>query len=203
MVYIPKNINKTQLRKSINYTQSREFVQGVKLIIHQNFNEIKSNLINKFERHPVTVELSGGVNASNSSGTLGGKGNLFRFIGFPAGTDPIAPISAELSNIALNMIRVRRDGTARTNVFYPSAEEIFNVTPLPWATQRSWAEGIEKGISNLGQFLNIKSEYSRAGAGIQSDNADTGSSFRPVPYITELIRNFEKEITDLSRMTIR
>ena len=33
-------------------------------------------MINKFERHPVTVELSGGVNASNSSGTLGGKGKL-------------------------------------------------------------------------------------------------------------------------------
>ena len=203
MVYIPKNINKTKLRKSLDYTQSRQFVQGVKAIINQHFNQIKENLILKFERHPVTVELSGGVNAKNISNTLGGKGNLFRFIGFPAGDNPISPISQELSRIAITMIRVKRDGTASTNVMYPSAEEIFKVTPLPWATERSWAEGIEKGISNLGQFLNISSEYSRAGAGLQSENASTGSSFKTVPYITDLIKGFEKEITELSRITIR
>jgi hypothetical protein len=203
MVYIPRNINKTKLRKTLDYTQSREFVQGVKQIINQNFNKIKENLIVKFERHPVTVELSGGVNAKNTSGTLGGKGNLFRFIGFPAGDNPVSPISEELSRIAITMIRVKRDGTASTNVMYPSAQEIFKVTPLPWATERSWAEGIEKGISNLGQFLNITTNYSRAGAGIQSDNVDTGSSFKAVPYITDLIKDFESEITELSRITIR
>ena len=202
MVYIPKNINKNNFRRTLDYTKSREFVQGVKMIINEHFFRIKNNLIQEFENHPVTTELAAGVNASNSSGTLGGKGNLYRFIGFKAGHDPIAPISRELSMIAITMIRVKKDGTAHTNVIYPSADEIFNITPLPWASERSWAEGIEKGISNLGQFLNIKSENSRAGAGIQSENVDTGSSFKAVPYITSLIRGFEKEVAKLSRTTI-
>ena len=202
MVYVPKNINKTKLRRSLDYTKSREFVKAVQQVVRNRFLIIKENLISEFESHPVTVEISQGVNASNSSQTLGGKGNLFRFIGFESGSDPISPISQELSRIDITMTRVKRDGTSHTNVIYPSADDVFKITPLPWATQRSWAEGIEKGISNLGQFLNVKSEYSRAGAGIQGSNIDTGSSFRPVPYITLLIKNFEKEIINLSRANI-
>ena len=202
MVYIPKNINKAKLSRSLDYTKSREFVKAVQQVVRDRFEIIKRNLISEFESHPVTVEIAGGVNAKNSSGTLGGKGNLFRFIGFDAGSDPILPISQELSKISLAMTRVKRDGTSQTNVIYPSAEDIFRITPLPWASQRSWARGIEKGISNLGQFLNIKSEYSRAGAGIQASNINTGSSFQPMPYITSLIKNFEKEIINLSRSNI-
>jgi hypothetical protein len=198
MVYIPRKINKATLRRTLDYTQSREFVNGAKSIINQNFMRIKNNLINDFESHPVTLELSRGVGASNSSGTLGGKGNLYRFIGFERGYDPIAPISRELSNINITMIRIKKDGTASTNVIYPSADEIFNITPLPWASQRSWAEGIEKGISNLSQFLNIKSNASRAGEGIQAD-INTGASFQTTPYISHLIRKFEIEIINLSR----
>jgi hypothetical protein len=198
MVYIPRKINKATLRRTLDYTQSREFVNGAKSIINQNFMRIKNNLINDFEYHPVTLELSRGVGASNSSGTLGGKGNLYRFIGFERGYDPIAPISRELSNINITMIRIKKDGTASTNVIYPSADEIFNITPLPWASQRSWAEGIEKGISNLSQFLNIKSNASRAGEGIQAD-INTGASFQTTPYISHLIRKFEIEIINLSR----
>jgi hypothetical protein len=198
MVYIPRKINKATLRITLDYTQSREFVDGAKSIINQNFMRIKNNLINDFESHPVTLELSRGVGASNSSGTLGGKGNLYRFIGFERGYDPIAPISRELSNINITMIRIKKDGTASTNVIYPSADEIFNITPLPWASQRSWAEGIEKGISNLSQFLNIKSNASRAGEGIQAD-INTGASFQTTPYISHLIRKFEIEIINLSR----
>jgi len=201
MVYIPKKINKTTLRRSLDYTKSREFINGAKAIINENFIRIKNNLINDFESHPVTLELDGGVGASNSSGTLGGKGNLYRFIGFERGYDPIAPISREFSSINITMIRIRKDGTASTNIIYPSANEIFNMTPLPWASQRSWAEGIEKGISNLGQFLNIKSNASRAGEGIQAD-INTGASFKPVPYISHLIRKFEIEIINLSKKTL-
>ena len=93
MVYIPKSINKTKLSRSLDYTRSREFIKAVQQVVRNRFSIIKRNLINEFESHPVTVEISGGVNAKNSSGTLGGKGNLFRFIGFEAGSDPISPIS--------------------------------------------------------------------------------------------------------------
>ena len=44
--------------------------------------EVERILIKQFESHPVTKEISGGSSSSNVSGTLGGYGNLFSFIGF-------------------------------------------------------------------------------------------------------------------------
>ena len=50
-------------------------------IVQDKFNAIKNQLIQEFLNHPITQEIKAGPNASNSSGTLNGKGNLFSFIG--------------------------------------------------------------------------------------------------------------------------
>jgi hypothetical protein len=42
----------------------------------------KARLLQDLNNHPVTKEIESGETASNVSGTLGGKGNLFSFIGF-------------------------------------------------------------------------------------------------------------------------
>ena len=39
-------------------------------------------MIAKFLNHPVTIEIKGGIDASNISGTLSGITNLYSFIGF-------------------------------------------------------------------------------------------------------------------------
>ena len=40
------------------------------------------------------------------------------------------------------------------NVSIPTAQDIFAITPLPWATGRSWAEGIELTPGDFKLFLN-------------------------------------------------
>ena len=63
----------------------------------------------------------------------------------------------------------------------PTAEQVFAVTPLPWASGRSWAQGIERGLSGLGYLLRKKK--GRSGAAIQSRVKVRGGRFKNRPYI--------------------
>ena len=85
---------------------------------------------------------------------------------------------------------------------FPTAKDIFRVTPLPWATGRSWAQGIETGISGLGYYIKQK-ENSRSGLGVQSQKQiRSGVRFRNTKYISDLIQKYNKKILDLSKNTI-
>jgi len=190
------------ISKEVDFRKSIEYIREAKQIITQEFNLIKKRLISDFENHPVTREIEGGTSSSNLSGTLGGKGNLFSFIGFKYSDKPIEPIRGLLENIEITSILTRRDGMATTHVMYPTADDIFRVTPLPWAEGRSWAKGIENGISNFGQYLDLKSEASRSGRGLQNEKQESGLTFSTTPYISQLIKEFEKDIVDLNRKKI-
>lgn len=67
----------------------------------KKFNKIKQEMIKEFLSHPVTLEIMEGPNAANISGTLGGVSNLFAFIGFDQGEQPIAPILTLLEAVDL------------------------------------------------------------------------------------------------------
>ena len=80
----------------------------------------------------------------------------------------------------------------------PTKEQIFEVTPLPYASGRSWAKGIESGISGLGYYLKKRSNVSRSGFGIQSKNqVRKGVKFRNTKYISSLLKKYEKEFQNL------
>jgi len=189
----------SNIRKEIDFRKSIEYIKAVRQIINQEFNEAKLKLIDDFNSHPVTKEIDGGSGASNISGTLGGKGNLFSFIGFKYGDKPTEVIKEMLERIEITSITTQRDGYAKTHVLYPRADDIFMVTPLPWADGRSWAKGIESGISNFGQYLDLKADASRSGRGLQNEKIETGLTFSTRPYITDLIKDFEKSILSLNR----
>lgn len=201
MAYIPK-LTKQNIMKDVDFRKSMEYLKAIKALHLNKFNEMKTNLINSFEGHLVTKEIDGGVGASNISGTLGGKGNLFSFIGFKSNSNPTEPIRLALNAISQTAVITKKDGSATSHILYPSPDDIFKITPLPWADGRSWVLGIERGISNFGQYLDLKAESSRSGRGIQNENVDSGASFSTTPYITELIKTFEKEVNKLNSSRI-
>lgn len=186
----------------IDFRQSIEYVRELKMVVNKEFLNAKEKLIDNFTNHPVTAEIEAGVNSSNISNTLGGKGNLFSFIGFDASSKPTQPIHAQFREIVLTSIVVKRDGSSQSFVLYPTVDDVYKVTPMPWAEGRSWAEGVEKGISNFGQFLSKPTEDSRSGGGIQSKNPVSSASFSTTPYISALIKDFEKDINKLNYMTL-
>ncbi len=166
--------------------------------INKKFKDLKNEMIKEFLTDPVTVELLEGAGASNISGTLGGISNLFAFIGFNSGEQPISPILQLLEGTQIiykQEIRQRGIGV-EFEVSLPTAEDIFMVTPLPWASGRSWAEGIERGLSGLGYLLR-KSE-GRSGAAIQSRVKRVRSGrFQNRPYISSLIKRYRKRFENL------
>lgn len=185
----------------IDLSKSRQYVTAVRAIVLGEFKKIKKELIDEFANHPVTQEIEAGPSASNKSGTLGGQGNLFSFIGFEENDKPTAVIYKKLNAITINQTVISRDGRSRTFINYPTAEEIFKVTPMPWASGRSWAKGIETGIAGLGSYLK-KDDAGRSGAGIQSQSKLRGGGFKNTQYISHMIKNFERKILTLDGIRV-
>jgi hypothetical protein len=153
----------------------------------------KNKLIEAFDNHEVTKEIAAGPKTSNTSGTLGGYGNLFSFIGFDAGSDPITPVKELLNEIEVKNIKKNGD-EYNVTVKYPSQNEISKVTPLPFENGRSWAIGIEKGISGFTQYIYTKFLDGRSKQGVQSDKAKGLGSFKKQDYLNLLIQNFINNI---------
>ncbi len=85
----------------------------------------------------------------------------------------------------------------------PTKQEVFGATPMPWATGRSWARGIERGISGLGQYL-VKSSRiakSKSGFAIQTDAPVRGGRFSNTSYMSALLNDYYKEIQKLEKKT--
>lgn len=171
-------------------------------LISSEINKLKDEMIKEFLQHPVTKEILAGPNASNTSGTLGGYGNLFSFIGFEAGERPIDPILALLRQTRYSVGRVNR-GVATITVEIPSKEQIFSATPLPWASGLSWAERIEVGLSGLGMYMNKKSDYSRSGTGIQSNTQQRSGGFSNTKYISAFLNHWEKKFLNVASSVIK
>jgi hypothetical protein len=164
------------------------------------FEKIKREMVLEFMNHPVTREILGGPNASNESGTLNGYGNLFSFIGFNEGDDPI-----EVILDLLNDSKIHSSNTASSDIMFtisiPSKQAIFAATPLPWASGRSWSEAIERGLSGLGYYLNRENlSNSKSGTGIQvKSNLRRGSKYKPVKYISSLLNDYTKKFQNIDK----
>ena len=160
----------------------------------------KAQIIAEFDSHEVTKEIQAGPSASNSSNTLGGYGNLFTFIGFDSGSDPITPIRSLLAkSISIKSLRKKRNVFSFVlNFSVPTQEQIENVAPSPWSTE-SWVAAVEKGMSGLGKYLSSKEKgrfsTSRSGGAIQANFEIRGSQrSQPVEYISGILRNMLKNI---------
>jgi hypothetical protein len=176
------------------------YTRGIKQTIEKKVKSVQQNLLKNFEKHPVTVEIQGGATASNVSGTLGGIGNLFTYIGFSDGERPLTPLRLLLEKYE---IRYHHSKTRTTiNIIVPTAAELFKVTPMPWATGRSWAKGIETGISGLGRYLYQNSPRSRSGGGVQVKGKLRSGKFSNTSYLSSLLNNYYKEIRKIEKQTL-
>ena len=167
--------------------------------VRKKFKEIKQEMIREFLATHITQEIMSAAAGTNLSGSLGGVSNLFAFIGFDQGSDPIAPILSLLEIITLEYQSDIKNPTTGLGVNFkvnlPLPEDIFAITPLPWATGRSWVEGIERGLSGLGHLL--RKNKGRSGAAIQTSVKVRGGKFQNVPYISAFLRKYKKKFEEL------
>lgn len=194
-----------QLDRSVKRQVAQLVKDDFEKRIERNFDNIKSQMIRELMNHPVTKEIQQGSASANSSGTLSGYGNLFTFIGFEAGTSPIDAIKREFDKTVIRFRTLTDDGPI-WNIYLPAPEDIWDVTPMPWAEGRSWAKGIETGISGVGWYLyNQKKNYpqSRSGPAIQVKSKSSSKvRFKNVKYISDILSRYEKKFSQLDETTI-
>lgn len=190
----PQDLNAIlrQLNKQPEYTSYADKA------ISDQFDKLKTEMLADFDNHPITVEIEGGIDASNSSRTLNGITNLYSFIGFENGDRPTEVIRQMLKQSAFR--KIVQNNSIITYIFeIPTAKQIFLATPLPWETGRSWAKGIEEGISGLGYYVK-QVKNSRSGLGVQSENkVRDGVRFKNIAYISNLINKYNKKIQELEK----
>ena len=187
-------INRRGLDAEIAQKGYKIFKNLVRERVDRVFRKQNDAILAAFESNPITREIEAGPTASNSSGVLGGIGNLFSFIGFEAGADPISPLRKLLTNsIKVVSFRKKSNKLALRLVFtVPTREEIEAAAPLPWAGNDSWVTGIERGLSGLGRYLYAKDEStfrsSRSGSAIEAKvefrNPTTSA---PAEYIGQML----------------
>jgi hypothetical protein len=164
--------------------------------------QIKKQMIDEFMDHPVTEEILNGKSASNSSGTLQGYGNLFTFIGFEEFSSPLMPIIELLERTDVEVKYSKRSSIVRVVIYMPTAQDIFKATPLDWANGRSWAKGIESGLSGLGYYINSYAS-GRSGAGVQTKTKVRGGRFKNTPYISSLMNKYTALFSGINGANIK
>ncbi len=201
----------TLLKKQLEPALSAPKVKAIALErAKTRFEDRKRKFLEKFEEHKVTQEIRGGPDSSNLSGTLGGRGNLFSYIGFWAsGGDPINDLKELLEDsIRLkDTIRVIHSKTQTTFEFeaeIPKMSEIWEATPFPedWAPG-SWVKGVESYISGLSHYIYWRrfpeSEQSRSTTGTQSTKAGPGlrsATFKRTDYLGKMIDQLKNNLKD-------
>lgn len=185
-------VNKKRIQKEI--FNNRAVKKMVRDIVQKEVEKEKALFQQDFESHPVTQELDGGENASNVSGTLGGYGNLFSFLGFNQGANPTTPVKLLIQKIRLDSnIQATANGF-RVRVNIPSKDDFGAVSRLPFEGGRSWLLDIERGISGLGAYLYGRFVGSRSGTGIQSKYNYSNKRFRNVKYFSGMYAKFLRRL---------
>jgi hypothetical protein len=169
-------------------------------MMKERFDKAHRELMKDFERHPVTKEIESGPSAENTSGSLGGYGNLFSFIGFSS-TDRPAQEVRDFLNFRPKIFKRSRMIRGANSVSFafrmqmPTTDEVENRAPSPWGG-RSWVRGIERGISGLGYFLYSSKGVggSRSGTGVQTENRIRNLVYRPTKYMSYILRIFRKKV---------
>jgi len=198
-----------KLKKLNTFNVKRETVKnlkyppaGLRVEAEAILEKAKSQLLSEFNAHPVTMELEMGPDGQNITNTLGGRGNLFSFIGFYDDESPTGVVRSFFEDIRLRRSKplARRAGASRARFIYTvegyTKEELFDATAkqTPWLG-KSWLKGIESGISGLGQYLYWRgNDKSRSGEANQASRKLRSGAYRPTKYISELLSRFYKNL---------
>lgn len=181
--------------------KNREVQAEVLRIVEPKIQASKAKLIESFASHPVSSEISSGPNGSNISGTLGGYGNLFSFIGFSSGDNPVEKWLNFLKKSILldKKIDTSFSGngiTFKFKLMSITEEDLKSVSPMPWEGGRSWIQAIERGISGFSFYVS-KMGAGRSGGGLQSNypKKEGARRFKNVPYWSKLWNEFLKDIS--------
>lgn len=198
MATLGMKINRESIEAKIKLALEKKGQPVAEKIANQIFRRAHRAMLREFDRHPITAELLAGPRGINFSDTLDGYGNLFSFIGFEAGSNPTGPLR-DVIELGTNInYTVFRNNAWYFRIRTPSRDAIEAVTPMPWEGGNSWAFAVEKGMSNLSNYLYKKTSKSRSGTGIQVGDFEVNDDiqFNRTKYLSEIFDNFRDKINN-------
>ena len=164
------------------------------------FLRAHDSLMKDFDQHPITKELKEGPTGANISGTLGGYGNLFAFLGFFDDQKPTEELETMLNRATLERT-IRRGNHVYYRVNMPDKSEIESATQLNWGSGTSWAYAVETGNfdgnASLSHFIYKSWDGSRSEEGLQVEGEYREEEFKEMPYITKILDNFRNRINQV------
>jgi hypothetical protein len=185
--------NESIAKKAMN---SRKVMSALQAKAKGVFEKARARVLKEFLSDAVTQEIRRGARASNTSGTLGGYGNLFSYIGFYQDQDPIAPIEQYLKSFQFSARvakRITKGGISKVQfrVRWFSMSTIEALSPMPWEEANSWVRGIEKGISGFGHYMyNAMAGRGRSGTATQKKNAvNIVTAFATRRYLPSMLKD--------------
>ena len=190
-------INEANFRKKCAPAVGRALIKYLSPKINRAVKSSNTTLLETFLNHAITQEILAGPMSTNFSNTLGGHGNLFSFLGFEAGSEPVAKVAEFLAScIEVEGVRHVR-GTFKVNVSVrmPKKEEIEELSELPWAN-RSWVYAMETGIAGLGSYLYSTKgfETSRSDKGIQASKTVRSGRFIATEYMSTILNAIPRHL---------
>jgi hypothetical protein len=183
--------------------------KAIEIRLRPLFNQIREEMLEEFTNHPVTQEIDMGPKLGWNSPFLGGSGDLFSFIGFNRDDNPTEPIKKMIKGLRFYTVFSKGLEHKFEIRFFPTMDDVSQATSMPWAEGRSWAKGIESGISGLGSYLNIEHPVSRSSAGIQAKNKDgklikvRSGQFRPTKYMSEILNKYRTKFLSISNLSVK
>lgn len=193
-------------RKFENHVEKNQKVaEYVDRKIKSLFERAHSALMREFLNHPVTKELiqsaKNPASGTNISGTLGGYGNLFTFLGFWFEKDPTKALENLLKKGFSANRTVRRKNFLYYRVHTPTPEQIKDASPMDWHPQVSWAYAVENGnfsgAAEASHYIFKTWLSSRSTHGIQIKHDYSSISFRETPYLSEILNNFKEKMNNI------
>lgn len=199
---------KDQLKKQLkNSKVVQTLVAYLNPPTKKEFERLKREMISEFRQLKVVeaIEYGPGFGDNDFAGILGGRGDLFSFLGFKRRQKPINAI-----------IAVLRQMTLRRTVFltwqvdnFPFVEKIEEATKdqLEWADGYSWVTGLEDGIPGLGKYVNapfgsMGVAQSRSHFGLQKEHGSSRET-QPIKWITPFINDWYKRFEEMGFAVVK
>lgn len=172
------NLESIKIKLSSSKKVGAKILEKLQPIAEKKLNDAKKELLEQLDERAFSQEIKEGSDAQNTSGSLGGYGNLFSFFGFNNGDEPIEQFEEYLNtNIKLKdpvqgrnrLGQFKYGGNKLLFDFFieiPSKVDIEENTQLEFEP-KSWVYALEDGLSGFSNYL-AKKMKGRSLGGIQA-----------------------------------
>lgn len=183
----------------VKFLKSESVQRKVSTRLYTKVEKAKEALLEEFDSSPVTKEIEAGPDLAESQILPGGYGNLFSFLGFERGTDPITPVRQLLDKIYMVRKPVIMERYWKFTIRTPSETDFEREAPMTWESGRSWVEAVTHGLSGFSHYMfslkegRFKGSRSSTGTQVKANLRSTAEYFAGVGYVIGMLGRFKRK----------